>query len=140
MVVVAAAAAGSVSFFFWLRAKRADAVVLPARFPVVSRTYKVGFRINLHESYAALMDEVIAEFSQAKPTEFSTMGTQGGYGCRLTKSAGKCGPLLSIHSYGFAADLTFNGYTDGQVRRRAQRARTLTQQDARRTTTASTPR
>lgn len=42
------------------------------------------------------------------------MGTQGGYGCRLTKQGSKCGPLLSIHSYGFAADLTFDGFTDVQ--------------------------
>lgn len=42
------------------------------------------------------------------------MGTQGGYGCRLTKQGSKCGPLLSMHSYGMAADLTFNKYTDAQ--------------------------
>lgn len=86
--------------------------IVPANFPTITKQYG-NFRITLHKSYIALLDEVLAEFAAAQPALFAVMGTQGGYGCRLTKAA-TCGPNLSIHSYGMAADLTFNGFTDAQ--------------------------
>lgn len=55
--------------------------ILPPRFPTMTRTYG-NFRITLHESYIAIMDEAIAEFAMKQPAEFAVMGTQGGYGQR----------------------------------------------------------